>query len=75
MTPSHLDLRDHDMHRLRNLALHRVLASALRAEAARTMAARSRALAQRDRRSASAGQAVRTGAGSTARTTLRLVKG
>jgi hypothetical protein len=75
MTPRLLDLRDHDMHRLRNLALVRVLASALRAQEARTMAARTRALAKRGRRSTSAGRTVRTGVSSTARRPLRLVKG
>ncbi len=74
MTSRHLDLRDHHMHWLRDRALHGVLMSALRAQAARTMAARSRALASQSRRSTWAGQAVRAEVGSAARRTLRLVK-
>jgi len=47
MSRHELDLRDHQMHQLRNRALRRVLASMLRAGLAKSHAARAHALAER----------------------------
>ena len=68
-----LALTDHEMHDLRNRALQRVLASVLRAEMTRGVAAGTRALARRSHQTP--GERVTARSARARRPPLRLVKG